>query len=135
MAIEVLDLDPYEQTLDDDEEPKTVFLIQPLDQFEYFKMASLYNRIIKFLNIEEDDDFEKVVDFFNSDEAVKFKKDFYSFMKKSVLEIRNAKKKDGTLVTFKQGEFDPAIIPPMNAMKLLARAIFRVTVSEEEEGN
>ena len=135
MAIQAIDLEPYVITLDDDSDPKTEFLVKPFDQFEYMKMASVYQKIMQQYEVQDEGDVNKILDFFGSDEAVQFKNDFYAFLRKGVIEIRNIKDKDGNLITLKQGEFDPAILPPMDAMTLLAKCIFKVAVTEEEEKN
>ena len=136
MAINALNLDLYPQSLDDDkEDPKTVFVMEPLDQFEYMKVASVYRKMVGYLGVEDEDDFSKLLDFFDSADADKFKVTFHAFLKEKIHEIKNIRNNDGNLVDLKKGEFNVAIIPPMDGMKLMAQAIARMSVTGKERKN
>jgi len=138
MAIVALDLDVYEySSAADEEDPKTIFVMSPLLQFEYLKMAGTYNTLMKIVaGANDETDPEKILGFFATDEADSFKRMFEKFLSTHVKGIRNIQNpKTGNLMDLGEGEVDINLIPPMIGTELLANALSRVDVSETERKN
>ena len=137
MAITAMNLELYQHTLSGDtEDPKTVFIMEPLDQFEYMKIASIYQKMMDHTQVEDGaDDFSALLEFFDSEDAEKFKVTFQYFMREKIHEIRNIRQSDGELTNLKKGEFNIAIISPMDGMQLMADAIARISVTGEQRKN
>jgi len=136
MAIVALDLDAYEwSSIGDEEEPKTVFMLKPLKQFEYMKIAGVYQKLMSKLNIEDDSDTGALLDFFASEDSDKFKLMFEEFLSNKIMEVRNMRDRKGELFSAKQGEFDTGIIPPMIGFEMFSDSISRIDISEAERKN
>ena len=136
MAIQALDLEVYEWVSEgDEEEPKTIFVVKPLKQFEYMKIAGVYQKLMKKLQVDEDTDIDSMLDFFASEDADKFKVMFEGFLNEKLMEIKNMRNAKGELFSAKQGDFDTGMIPPMTGFELFSDAISRIDISEAERKN
>jgi hypothetical protein len=127
---------PYEFTSASDKgEPKTVFVMRPLSQFEYMRMSGLFANLVKRMNPSREGGMDEFLAFFASDEGERFRLEYEMFLRKKVAEIKNIQSDDGVAINITEPDKILEAIPPMVAFEILSDAIGRVNVSEEEKGN
>ncbi len=134
--LNAVDLEEYEYISPlDAGDPKTVFVLRPLLQFEFMKYAGIYSAIFDDITVTEDETgFTKISRFFATEAGEKLVKVIMEFVDKKLVEIRNICVK-GKATTLKGNEIDRNLIDAMTAFELMSDAINRVTPSKEEEKN
>jgi len=136
MAIRMMNTKAYEYiSPTDDVEPKTVFVLKPLDQFDFLRLSGAFRKILSMLHIETEEDGDSILDFFASDESEKFRVMYDRFLAGHVVEIRNIRDRDGNLTDLKGDKVDIGLIPPMTGFAILADAIQRVALTGQDEKN
>jgi len=134
MAVKMIDSGDYEFSLPDDTgDPKTVFVVKPLDQFEFLRMSAVFGRIAGSLDAKGEG--KGFFDFLASADSEGFQRAYERFMGEHIIEIRNIRNPQGKLVTVKGAEVDPKVIGPMDGFVIFSDAIGRVAVAGQERKN
>ena len=133
MAIKTIDQKPFEVSLiSDTEEPKTIFIVTPLKQFEYLRLASFYQRF--FGDITAESSAEKFIEKMSGSESSELESIVKQFFSAHVTEIRNIKR-DGKLVTLKKDQISVDFLNLQDALEIISQTIAKVSVTEEERKN
>lgn len=123
----------------DTEEPKTVFVVKPLTQFEYMKVAGVYQQCLgDMIEDKEEDDkknLNKIVEIFASEKGEALKNVLVDFFKNNIKEVRNIKNKDGNLKTLSADKMNIDMFRPMEIFDILSQSIAGVSPDEEEIKN
>ena len=132
MAIDAISMDEYVFVSETDTgEPKTKFYMKPMLDFEYLTYSGKFAEVTDSMSLEDEG---KLMKFFSGEHGEDFKSLLIKFINEKVAKIENIKVK-GEYKTFKNGEFNVGIINLTTCMEILADAVSRVFISEEEEKN
>lgn len=134
MALKIVDLDDVELSFTGDtEEPKTVFVVKPFDEFEYMKMAGIYYQCLEDVENQTDDDF--MIKLFATEKGEPLKKMLSSFFNDKVKEVRNIKNKKGDLVTLTREQLNINMFSAISLMDIFSQVMGNALPDEEEIKN
>jgi hypothetical protein len=133
MSIKTIDQKPFEITLiSDTEEPKTVFVVTPLKQFEYLRIASFYQKF--FGDMTNENSIEKFVEKISGSDSNELEELVRQFFVAHVIEIRDVKH-EGKLATLKKDKINIDILNLQDALEVISQTVARISVTEEERKN